>query len=117
LRRERESDGKRRTEENHSIAAGTTAPPSSSGIVASGASAVDPDTKRRFIVTAANPNGPGVFAEYGLLFQLRDLDELSPTVVNSGDLVDMLCKAAGNGGEEGNDDDDDDDDEEYFYVS
>ncbi|KAK1747550.1 hypothetical protein QTG54_001513 [Skeletonema marinoi] len=37
----------------------------------------DPDEKRRFIVTAASPQEEGVFAEYGLLFQLRDLDEVA----------------------------------------
>lgn len=37
----------------------------------------DPDEKRRFIVTAASPLEEGVFAEYGLLFQLRDLDEVA----------------------------------------
>ena len=37
----------------------------------------NPDEKRRFIVTAANPIEDGVFAEYGLLFQLKDLDEIS----------------------------------------
>ena len=37
----------------------------------------DPDEKRRFIVTAANPAEDGVFAEYGLLFQLKDLDEVA----------------------------------------
>ena len=37
----------------------------------------DPDEKRRFIVTAASPAEDGVFAEYGLLFQLRDLDEVA----------------------------------------
>jgi len=40
------------------------------------ASLPDPDEKRRFIVTVANPCEEGVFAEYGLLFQLRDLDEI-----------------------------------------
>ena len=38
---------------------------------------VDPDEKRRFIVTAMNPAEPGSFAEYGLLFQLKDLDEIA----------------------------------------
>ena len=118
LRRERDSDEKRRTKENRTVTASTAALSSSSCTVASGSASADPDTKRRFIVTAVDPNEPGVFAEYGLLFQLRDLDDLSPTVVNSGDLVDMLRKASGNGGEEDNDDDDDDnDDEDYFYVS
>ncbi|ACI64496.1 predicted protein [Thalassiosira pseudonana CCMP1335] len=37
----------------------------------------DPDEKRRFIVTVANPNEDGVFAEYGVIFQLRDLDEVA----------------------------------------
>lgn len=37
----------------------------------------DPDEKRRFIVTAASPQEEGVFAEYGLLMQLRDLDEVA----------------------------------------
>mmetsp|Transcript_22620 Transcript_22620/g.48982 ORF Transcript_22620/g.48982 Transcript_22620/m.48982 type:complete len:864 (-) Transcript_22620:68-2659(-) len=37
----------------------------------------DPDEKRRFIVTASNPAEDGVFAEYGLLFQLKDLDEIA----------------------------------------
>ncbi len=37
----------------------------------------NPDEKRRFIVTAANPIEEGVFAKYGLLFQLKDLDEIS----------------------------------------
>ena len=38
---------------------------------------VDPDEKRRFIVTAQNPADLGSFAEYGLLFQLKDLDEVA----------------------------------------
>jgi len=38
---------------------------------------VDPDEKRRFIVTAQNPAEEGSFAEYGLLFQLKDLDEVA----------------------------------------
>ena len=58
LRRERESDEKRRTEDNHSVTAGTTTPSSSSGKVASGAAAVDLDTKRCFIVTTTHPNEP-----------------------------------------------------------
>ena len=37
----------------------------------------DPDEKRRFIVTAQNPSSDGEFAEYGLLFQLKDLDEVA----------------------------------------
>ena len=37
----------------------------------------NPDEKRRFIVTAVNPREEGVFAEYGVLFQLRDLDEVA----------------------------------------
>ncbi|KAL7486079.1 hypothetical protein ACHAW6_011691 [Cyclotella cf. meneghiniana] len=37
----------------------------------------DPDEKRRFIVTVANPKEDGVFAQYGVLFQLRDLDEVA----------------------------------------
>lgn len=41
------------------------------------ASLPDPDEKRRFIVTAMNPAEDGVFAEYGLLFELKDLDEVA----------------------------------------
>jgi len=37
----------------------------------------DPDEKRRFIVTTTHPSEEGVFAEYGLLFQLKDLDEVA----------------------------------------
>eukprot|EP00580_Thalassiosira_gravida_P014687 CAMPEP_0201681306 /NCGR_PEP_ID=MMETSP0494-20130426/51046_1 /ASSEMBLY_ACC=CAM_ASM_000839 /TAXON_ID=420259 /ORGANISM="Thalassiosira gravida, Strain GMp14c1" /LENGTH=857 /DNA_ID=CAMNT_0048165047 /DNA_START=288 /DNA_END=2861 /DNA_ORIENTATION=+ len=37
----------------------------------------DPDEKRRFIVTTTHPSKDGVFAEYGLLFQLKDLDEVA----------------------------------------
>ncbi|KAL7471315.1 hypothetical protein ACHAXS_011644 [Conticribra weissflogii] len=52
------------------------------------ASIPDPDEKRRFIVTVANPCEEGVFAEYGLLFQLRDLDEIG--AVPSMDLGDGM---------------------------
>lgn len=37
----------------------------------------DPDEKRRFVVTIQNPAEEGVMAEYGLLFQLKDLDEIA----------------------------------------
>ena len=37
----------------------------------------DPDEKRRFVVTIQNPAEDGVMAEYGLLFQLKDLDEVA----------------------------------------
>ena len=37
----------------------------------------DPDEKRRFVVTIQNPAEDGVMAEYGLLFQLKDLDEIA----------------------------------------
>jgi len=53
---------------------------SSSSVTTSSSSSqmtVDPDEKRRFIVTAQNPAEPGSFAEYGLLFQLKDLDEVA----------------------------------------
>ncbi|KAL7542777.1 hypothetical protein ACHAXR_013119 [Thalassiosira sp. AJA248-18] len=50
---------------------------SSSPMPHGSASFPDPDEKRRFIVTAANPSQDGVFAEYGLLFQLKDLDEVA----------------------------------------
>ncbi|KAL7446285.1 hypothetical protein ACHAXH_009000 [Discostella pseudostelligera] len=50
---------------------------SSNNMPSSASSYPNPDEKRRFIVTAANPIEDGVFAEYGLLFQLKDLDEVS----------------------------------------
>lgn len=50
---------------------------SNSNMSSSTSSYPNPDEKRRFIVTAANPIEDGVFAEYGLLFQLKDLDEVS----------------------------------------
>jgi len=53
--------------------------PSSSITTSSSSShkTIDPDEKRRFIVTAQNPAEEGSFAEYGLLFQLKDLDEVA----------------------------------------
>ncbi|KAL3787020.1 hypothetical protein HJC23_010637 [Cyclotella cryptica] len=46
----------------------------------------DPDEKRRFIVTVTNPKEDGVFAEYGVLFQLRDLDEVAAIASYEDDL-------------------------------
>jgi hypothetical protein len=37
----------------------------------------NPEEKRRFIGTVMHPNEEGVLAQYGVLFQLRDLDEVS----------------------------------------
>jgi len=45
----------------------------------------DPDEKRRFIVTTTNPAEEGVFAEYGLLFQLKDLDEVAAVAEMGGE--------------------------------
>lgn len=45
----------------------------------------DPDEKRRFIVTTTNPAEEGVFAEYGLLFQLKDLDEVAAVAEMEGE--------------------------------
>lgn len=53
------------------------APEMENNIMPPTASLPDPDEKRRFIVTAINPAEDGVFAEYGLLFQLKDLDEVA----------------------------------------
>lgn len=37
----------------------------------------NPEEKRRFIVTVMHPSVEGVLAEYGVLFQLKDLDEVA----------------------------------------
>lgn len=37
----------------------------------------NPEEKRRFIGTMMHPNEEGVLAEYGILFQLKDLDEVA----------------------------------------
>jgi len=37
----------------------------------------NPEEKRRFIVTVMHPSEEGVLAEYGVLFQLKDLDEVA----------------------------------------
>lgn len=43
------------------------------------------DDRRRFVVAAAHPVEEGVFAEYGLLCQLRDLDEVAAVVASEGE--------------------------------
>ena len=80
----------------------------------------DPDERGRFIVTAANPDEDGVFAEYGLLFQLRDLDEVAAVGDMGGGMsLEEAFEEATNGfgggydsDDEDNDDDDDDDNED-----
>ena len=79
IRREKEEmeekEKKRRSGISSSSSSGSIIIPSSTS--SSSSSFPNPDEKRRFIVTAANPVEDGVFAEYGLLFQLKDLDEVS----------------------------------------
>ncbi|KAL7537051.1 hypothetical protein ACHAWF_005646 [Thalassiosira exigua] len=72
MKRERALRREREEAEGASEREGGAGTPSSKA-----ASLPDPDEKRRFVVTAASPAEDGVFAEYGLLFQLKDLDEVA----------------------------------------
>lgn len=72
----------------------------------------DHNNKQRFIVTAANPAEEGVFAEYGLLFQLRDFNEVAAVVevMSMEELEEMVGIVDGESYDEDDSDDDDDDD-------
>ncbi|KAL3817194.1 hypothetical protein ACHAXA_007737 [Cyclostephanos tholiformis] len=94
----------RRGEYDDVMGVGASSTPSSSSFLS------DPDDKRRFIVTAENPTEDGVFAEYGLLFQLRDLDEVA--AVGEGMTLEELEEISGGLVGYANDDDDDDDDDD-----
>ena len=50
----------------------------------------DPQEMRRFVVTYLHPQKDGVLAEYGVLFQLRDLDEVAAIASYDDDAMDEM---------------------------